>query len=217
MLYSGASEALKAFAERFGIPVAETQAGQSSLPAAHALNMGAIGVTGTSASNVLAEQADVILAVGSRLQDFTTGSWAAVQQRAVDGDRLEHAGVRRPQASRSRSSPTPAPASRTSPPISAAGTRAGELDSEGRKGRPHGLGAAMPTRRRSPAMRCSPPTARVIGAVQRVIGSEATLVCASGGLAGRAAQALQAGAPGSYHLDYGYLDHGLRDRRRPRH
>ncbi|MDP1363121.1 3D-(3,5/4)-trihydroxycyclohexane-1,2-dione acylhydrolase (decyclizing), partial [Klebsiella variicola] len=53
-----------------------TQGGKSSLPDNHPLNMAAIGVTGTSAANRLAEEADVILAVGTRLQDFTTGSWA---------------------------------------------------------------------------------------------------------------------------------------------
>jgi 3D-(3,5/4)-trihydroxycyclohexane-1,2-dione acylhydrolase (decyclizing) len=61
------------FAEAHRIPVAETQAGKSSLPADHPLNMGAIGVNGSSAANTLAQQADVILAVGTRLQDFTTG------------------------------------------------------------------------------------------------------------------------------------------------
>ncbi|MCG5478997.1 MAG: 3D-(3,5/4)-trihydroxycyclohexane-1,2-dione acylhydrolase (decyclizing), partial [Ensifer alkalisoli] len=76
VLYSEASAELAAFAEKHGIPVVETQAGKSSLPHSHPLNMGSVGVTGTSASNRLAEETDVVLAVGSRLQDFTTGSWA---------------------------------------------------------------------------------------------------------------------------------------------
>src|SRR5690606_31876558 len=75
VLCSGASEALGRFAEVHGIPVLETQAGKSALPHSHPLNMGSVGVTGTSASNRLAEQADLVLAVGTRLQDFTTGSW----------------------------------------------------------------------------------------------------------------------------------------------
>ena len=79
VLYSGASATLTHFAEAHRIPVAETQAGKSSLPADHPLNMGAIGVNGSSAANTLAQQADVILAVGTRLQDFTTGSWALFQ------------------------------------------------------------------------------------------------------------------------------------------
>src|SRR5205807_1571962 len=76
VLYSEASATLAGFAERHGIPVVETQAGKSSLPFTHPLNMGAIGVTGTSAANMLCEEADVVLAAGTRLQDFTTGSWA---------------------------------------------------------------------------------------------------------------------------------------------
>src|SRR5690606_37468324 len=75
-LFSGASDALARFCERTGIPVCETQGGKSSLRDDHPLNMGAVGVTGTSAANELAEEADLVIAVGTRLQDFTTGSWA---------------------------------------------------------------------------------------------------------------------------------------------
>ena len=76
VLYADAEEALRAFAEAHGMPVAETQAGKGALPHDHAMNLGAIGVTGTSAANALAAEADLVLAVGTRLQDFTTGSWA---------------------------------------------------------------------------------------------------------------------------------------------
>src|SRR5258708_2090775 len=74
VLYGGACEALRGFAERHGGPVCETQAGQSALPCDHPLQLGSIGVTGSPASNALASEADLILAVGTRLQDFTTGS-----------------------------------------------------------------------------------------------------------------------------------------------
>jgi 3D-(3,5/4)-trihydroxycyclohexane-1,2-dione acylhydrolase (decyclizing) len=73
VLYSGACETLRAFAERHGVPVCETQSGKSSLPWDHPLQLGSVGVTGSSASNALASEADLILAVGTRLQDFTTG------------------------------------------------------------------------------------------------------------------------------------------------
>ena len=75
VLYSDAMDALAGFAEAHGVPVAETQSGKSSIPASHKLSVGSIGVTGTSAANALAAEADLILAVGTRLQDFTTGSW----------------------------------------------------------------------------------------------------------------------------------------------
>lgn len=76
VLYSEAGAALRGFAERHGIPVAETQAGKGALPWDHALQLGAIGVTGSPAANTLAGAADLVLAVGTRLQDFTTGSHA---------------------------------------------------------------------------------------------------------------------------------------------
>ncbi|RAP38021.1 3D-(3,5/4)-trihydroxycyclohexane-1,2-dione acylhydrolase (decyclizing) [Legionella quinlivanii] len=72
--YSLAADTLAEFASRHHIPVAETQAGKSALPASHPMNLGGIGVTGSEAANLLAAQADLILVVGSRLQDFTTAS-----------------------------------------------------------------------------------------------------------------------------------------------
>lgn len=74
VLYGEAGAALRAFAEQHGVPVAETHAGKSALPWDHPLQLGAIGVTGSPASNALAFEADLVLAVGTRLQDFTTGS-----------------------------------------------------------------------------------------------------------------------------------------------
>ncbi|MFC7554814.1 thiamine pyrophosphate-binding protein [Pseudoroseomonas wenyumeiae] len=74
--YADATAALANFAEAHDIPVVETQAGKSALADEHPLNLGAIGVTGTAAANHLAAEADLVLAVGTRLQDFTTGSWS---------------------------------------------------------------------------------------------------------------------------------------------
>ena len=75
--YSGAVAELTAFAEAHAIPVVETIAGRANLLATNPLNIGPIGVTGSDSANAIAEAADVILAVGTRLQDFTTGSWTA--------------------------------------------------------------------------------------------------------------------------------------------
>ena len=75
--YSGAVAELTAFAEETGIPVVETIAGRANMVNDHPLNCGPIGVTGSDSANTIAEKADVILAVGTRLQDFTTGSWTA--------------------------------------------------------------------------------------------------------------------------------------------
>ncbi len=73
--YSGAVAELTDFAERRGIPVVETVAGKAVLVADHPNYAGPIGVTGSTCANALAEDADVVVAVGTRLQDFTTGSW----------------------------------------------------------------------------------------------------------------------------------------------
>jgi len=75
--YSRAVAELTAFAEGLNIPVVETIAGRANMVAGHPLNIGPIGVTGSNSANAIAERADVIVSVGSRLQDFTTGSWTA--------------------------------------------------------------------------------------------------------------------------------------------
>lgn len=75
--YARAVPQLTAFAERHGIPVVETIAGRANLVNTHPLNIGPIGVTGSNSANAIAAEADVIVAVGTRLQDFTTGSWTA--------------------------------------------------------------------------------------------------------------------------------------------
>jgi 3D-(3,5/4)-trihydroxycyclohexane-1,2-dione acylhydrolase (decyclizing) len=99
--YSEASGALARFAEQTGIPVAETQAGKGSLPYNHAAQLGAIGVTGTSAANRFAREADLVIAIGTRLSDFTTASKTAFQNPDVrflninvaEIDAFKHAGL----------------------------------------------------------------------------------------------------------------------------
>ena len=81
--YSGAVDTLRIFAERHGIPVVETVAGKSTLTHDHPNYAGPIGVTGSTAANAVAEQADLVLAVGTRLQDFTTGSWSVFKDPDV--------------------------------------------------------------------------------------------------------------------------------------
>ncbi len=81
--YSGAVDTVRTFAERHGIPVVETVAGKSTLTHDHPNYAGPIGVTGSTAANAVAERADVVLAVGTRLQDFTTGSWSVFRDPDV--------------------------------------------------------------------------------------------------------------------------------------
>ncbi|HEY2041384.1 MAG TPA: 3D-(3,5/4)-trihydroxycyclohexane-1,2-dione acylhydrolase (decyclizing) [Jatrophihabitans sp.] len=73
--YSGAGAAVLDFAETHGVPVAETAAGRTMMPDPHPLNAGPLGTIGSASANALAADADVVIAVGTRLQDFTTSSW----------------------------------------------------------------------------------------------------------------------------------------------
>ena len=100
VLYSGASDQLAKFVEATGIPIGETQGGKSSLPDANALNMAAVGVTGTSAANRLAEEADVVLADRHAAAGFHDRLMGAVQERRQDGHRAQRAAFRRRQAPR---------------------------------------------------------------------------------------------------------------------
>ena len=79
MHYAGAGERLAAFAAKHRIPVAETIAGRGVLRHEHPMNAGPLGVIGSASANALAAEADVVLAIGTRLQDFTTGSWTVFQ------------------------------------------------------------------------------------------------------------------------------------------
>ncbi len=80
--YSRAEAELAAFAEEFGIPVVETVAGKSCLLADHPRYAGPVGVTGAGAANVVVTEADLVIAIGTRLEDFTTGSWTVFDPSA---------------------------------------------------------------------------------------------------------------------------------------
>ena len=97
--YSRAVAELTAFAEAHHIPVVETIAGRANMVADHPLNIGPLGITGSNSANAIAERADVILAVGTRLQDFTTGAWTAFAPSA----RLIGLNVGRQDAAKHRS------------------------------------------------------------------------------------------------------------------
>ncbi len=83
VFYSGATSEIVNFAEQHNIPIVETIAGRAALKHDHPLNAGPVGVIGSSSANALAEETDVVLAVGTRLQDFTTGSWSIFGNESV--------------------------------------------------------------------------------------------------------------------------------------
>jgi len=203
VLYSQASDALTRFAERHGIPVAETQAGKSSLPEQHPLNMGAIGVTGTSAANALATEADLVLAVGTRLQDFTTGSWALFKNPTC---RIVALNVQGFDAGKHGAVPLIADARAG---LEALGTVLRDYEApsiwiEASATHKANWTKAAAKALAAPAGNVLPSDAQVIGAVMRSLGANATVVCAAGGLPGELHKLWQAGAPGSYHMEYGY-------------
>lgn len=203
VLYSQATDELKTFAETHGIPVAVTQAGKSALSDDHPLCMGSIGVTGTSAANAFAEEADVILAVGTRMQDFTTGSWALFKN-----DDVRRIGLNTVSFDAAK---------RDSQPFVADAREGLKLLSEALAGwkAPAALAASAEARKdewMAAANKATAPTnanlpsdAQVIGAVQRSIGGEnSVLVCAAGGLPGELHKLWQATKPGGYHMEYGF-------------
>ena len=206
VLYSQASDELAKFAEASGIPVCETQGGKSSLPDDHPLNMGAVGVTGTSAANRLAEEADVVLAIGTRLQDFTTGSWALFKHA---GKTIVGLNVQPFDAGKHRALPLIADAAEGLAELGAAldGWKAPaswtENSAKGKKD--WQADAARVTASTNAAL---PSDAQVIGAVQRASGAGVTLLHAAGGLPGELHKLWQAGAPGSYHAEYGFSTMG---------
>ncbi len=202
VLYSGASDELARFSAATGIPVCETQGGKSTLPDDNSLNMAAVGVTGTEAANRLAAEADLVLAVGTRLQDFTTGSWAlfGAEQKAIIGLNIQSF-----DAGKHRALPVVADAreglaelaqaigSWKAPESWTAKAKAGKADWLKEAGKATAASnAALPS------------DAQVIGAVQRSLGSDVILLHAAGGLPGELHKLWQAGAPGSYHAEYGF-------------
>ncbi|TMJ43111.1 MAG: 3D-(3,5/4)-trihydroxycyclohexane-1,2-dione acylhydrolase (decyclizing) [Alphaproteobacteria bacterium] len=201
VLYSEASSTLAGFAERHGIPVAETQAGKSSLPFLHPLNMGAVGVTGTSASNHLAESADVILAVGTRLQDFTTGSWALFKN---PGKTIIGLNTQAFDAAKHQALPLIADA-RTGLEELSANLGSYKAETQWTKSAQDGFKAWI---KEADAVTASsnalPSDAQVIGAVQRALGRDISVLCAAGGLPGEMHKLWQASTPSSYHLEYGF-------------
>jgi 3D-(3,5/4)-trihydroxycyclohexane-1,2-dione acylhydrolase (decyclizing) len=206
VLYSGASDALADFVEVTGIPVCETQGGKSSLPDDHRLNMAAVGVTGTSAANRLAEEADLVLAVGTRLQDFTTGSWALFKG---EDKTLIGLNVQPFDAGKHRALPLVADAKEGLGELAAAmkgwKAPAGWTDNAVKGKAEWQAEADKVTASTNVAL---PSDAQVIGAVQRAMGSDVIALHAAGGLPGEMHKLWQADAPGSYHAEYGFSTMG---------
>lgn len=197
--YSGATKALLDFAEAHQIPVAETQAGKSALPWDHPLNLGAIGVTGSSAANTVARDADLVIGIGTRFQDFTTGSWALFQNPK---HRLLSLNIAAYDSAKHNAISLTCDARDGLTELSAAlgPHRATPPDPSLRASWVNAMNAATA----APKGNQLPSDAQVIGAVQRSSGDNSVVVCAAGGLPGELHKLWQAGTPGSYHAEYGF-------------
>ncbi|MFO1281558.1 MAG: 3D-(3,5/4)-trihydroxycyclohexane-1,2-dione acylhydrolase (decyclizing) [Burkholderiales bacterium] len=206
VLYSLATDALARFAVAHDVPVAETQAGKGALPWDHALQLGAIGVTGSPAANAIAGDADCVIAVGTRLQDFTTGSHSL-----LGGATLVSINVNAFDAIKARASVVRADARRALDALTAA--LAGWKADAGWRAKAAGeadrwrADVARITGRREIAPPALPYDGEVIGAVQRSAAEsprDDIVVCAAGTLPGELHKLWRTATPGGYHVEYGY-------------
>ena len=205
-IYSEASEELRQFAEEFGIPVTETQAGKGVLNWNHPMNAGPIGSNGATSANKLAREADLIITLGTRLSDFTTASKSAFQNPTV---RFVGINVAPMDANKLGSRPLIADARR------ALSTLRGELKGAGYSGTPAAYRSeiqhlkeawdAKVTELRTPQGDSEPlGELAVIGLVNETVGGKATVVCAAGGMPGELLRLWRPEDPKAYHMEYGY-------------
>jgi 3D-(3,5/4)-trihydroxycyclohexane-1,2-dione acylhydrolase (decyclizing) len=202
VIYSGASEKLSQFAAQTGIPAGETQAGKGSLCFDHPQCVGAMGVTGTSAANRLAREADLIIGIGTRYSDFTTASVTAFQNAKVrfinintaEFDAYKHAAVPLvgDAAATIEELAKVLGSHRVNPPYAQEISRLrfewnAEVD-------------RIYTRRVGPPL----SQGEVIGLLNSTLGPKDVIVCAAGSLPGDLRKLWCTRDPKGYHLEYGY-------------
>nr|WP_245344585.1 3D-(3,5/4)-trihydroxycyclohexane-1,2-dione acylhydrolase (decyclizing) [Asticcacaulis solisilvae] len=194
--YSGAEEAVAAFSERHGIPFCETQAGKGAIPYDHPLNLGAVGVTGTDAANQAAAEADLILALGTRLQDFTTASASLFRPDA----RLAAVNVAAFDAYKFDALPVVGDVCAILEALDLDYSAPAAWTDQVRRAR-QGWDAVIdaliaPTGQATEA--------RVLGALMRTADPNAIVVAAAGGLPGDMHKIWRTRVSGGYHMEYGY-------------
>lgn len=200
VLYSGAADELRDFAETHNIPVAETQAGKSVLPWDHAQNLGPIGVTGGDPANDACGNADLILAVGTRLQDFTTGSWSLFRNPERT---LISINVASYDANKHFAVPMQADA-RVALQELTAQLGAHKAPGDARAEKADWFAKVDPLTALPSEGNAKPTDMQVVGAVQRVSGPDTVVMCAAGTMPGELHKLWKAGRPGSYHMEYGF-------------
>ena len=201
VVYSEATDALRAFCERTGIPVGETQAGKGSLPYDHPSSLGGIGVTGTFASNRLAADADLVLGIGTRWSDFTTASKTAFRNPGVrfvnvnvaDFDAAKHAGAALVGDAR-------ATVERLTELLDGWAVDDSYREESARLSREWDAEVS-----RLYALEHDPPAQSVvIGAVNDAARPQDVVVCAAGSMPGDLHKLWRTRDPKGYHVEYGY-------------
>ena len=198
VIYSGAEATLLDFARKHNIPLVESQAGKGAVDWEEPLHYGSPGVTGTGCGNALAAKADLVIGVGTRFQDFTTGSWTVF---SAPGRKLLSINIHGYDAAKRGSQALVGDAKVCLEKISAAlgGHRFADPDTAVRKDWFTTTDALMA----APGSNTLPTDAQVIGAVQRQTGKQSVVMSAAGTMPG-ALHVLWRAAQGGYHMEYGF-------------
>ncbi len=198
--YAFATDVLDRFATSLQIPVVETQAGKSALPWDHPMNLGPIGVTGAASANTVCANADVVIGVGTRFQDFTTGSWSLF---AHPGRKLISLNVAAYDAMKHGAEPLCADA--------CVGLEALWRKLEGQKFthsaaklKSDWFAQVDPLTDTPNDSNALPTDMQVIGAVQRSAGPDTVIMSAAGTMPGELHKLWKATRPMSYHMEYGF-------------
>ena len=202
VIYSEATSALREFVHQTGIPVAETMAGKGSLRFDHPLQLGAIGATGTLAANRLAQQADLVIGIGTRYSDFTTASKTAFQSPEV---RFVNVNVANFDAAKHSALPLVGDARATLQELTAALVDYRADDTYSRAaGALHDQWEREVDRIYAERLEPLPSQGELIGAVNEHGDPDAVMVCAAGSLPGDLHKLWRARHPKQYQLEYGY-------------
>ncbi|MBP6736040.1 MAG: 3D-(3,5/4)-trihydroxycyclohexane-1,2-dione acylhydrolase (decyclizing) [Rhodobacteraceae bacterium] len=199
VIYSGAEATLRSFARKHNIPMVETQAGKGAVDWEEPLHFGSPGVTGTGCGNELAAAADLVIGIGTRFQDFTTGSWTVF---SAPGRKLLSINIHGHDAAKRGAQSLVCDAKVALEKIGAAlGDHAfADPDFAAREAWFRTTDWLMAPPSDTNAL---PSDAQVIGAVQRQCGKNSIVMCAAGTMPG-ALQVLWRAARGGYHMEYGY-------------
>ncbi len=198
VVYSEAEAELLAFAKKHTIPVVETQAGKGAISWEEPLNFGSPGVTGSAVANDVAAETDLVIGVGTRFQDFTTGSWTVFSN---PGRKLVSINLASYDAAKHGALPLVADARQAIRAIDAALGDMAYADQD--KGRRAAWFDATDALCAAPNHDDLPTDAQVIGAVQRQAQPNTVAMCAAGSMPGYL-QVLWRATPGGYHMEYGY-------------